>query len=169
MDLITYIESLEINSNNLLQQVKPCSISQLTFKKNESWSIMEILEHICITDRVVYSLVSRPSTNIHDSEQIIGLERFKNFGSNRERKVPAPGLLQPKGKITDLEQFEHIFITQRNSLKEELLNHTIRVDNRTHKHPLMGEMTITDWLYFMVYHSQRHLGQIKELLSEVSS
>jgi len=51
-------KKLEKNTNNLITTVKDYSIENLTSKNGAEWSILEILEHIYTTDKVIYSIVS---------------------------------------------------------------------------------------------------------------
>ena len=84
--------------------------------------------------------------------------------AEQKAKVKAPEILEPKGIINDTSTFERLFSEQRNLIKQAIENAEIVIDNRLHKHPMLGEMTISDWLYFLIHHSQRHLEQIKERL-----
>ena len=44
------------------------------------------------------------------------------------------------------------------------LGQQLVIDNRVHKHPSLGEMTVSDWLWFMIRHTERHLEQVKEVI-----
>lgn len=76
MDISTYIQHLDRNTAGILQIVKSCSSSQLTMKKDDKWSIIEILEYICVTDKVIYSIISRSSDNINQTNEIVGEENL---------------------------------------------------------------------------------------------
>ena len=84
----------------------------------------------------------------------------------RRRKVPAPEFLLPKGLIKNESEFVEKFLKQRGKLVDALENGKITIDNAITPHPLIGEMTKTDWLNFIVYHAERHLLQIKDRLAE---
>lgn len=167
MEIASYILKLDANTTEALALIKRCNETQLRYKPEGKWNTLEIAEHICSTERLVIALLSKPSANLHGEENVIGNEKLERIlVTMRARKVKAPDSLEPKGLLNTAEAFEEKFIAQRQVLKENLLNGKIIIDTRIHKHPIMGEMTITDWMYFIIHHTQRHLEQIKELMNE---
>jgi hypothetical protein len=164
MDIQSYFQMLDRNTQEAVQLASACADQELKIKKENKWSIIEILEHIAITDRLVLSFLTRPSANSSENDVVLGFEKLNRIlVGMRARKIVAPDFLQPKGEIGDIESFEKIFRKQRELLKKSLETGKIVLDNRTYKHPIMGEMTVRDWLNFMPLHAQRHLDQIKEL------
>ena len=162
MDIQTYFEELDENTTSIVQLVQSCPENQLHVKQGEAWSVMEILEHILLTERVVISLISRPSERLHTSEALFGKEKmFHLLVTRRDKKIEAPVGLHPKGNLTTSVDFEKQFVTQRNLLKQHLLDGTIVIDSKMHKHPFLGDMPIADWLYMIIHHSLRHAEQIK--------
>lgn len=171
MDIKDFIDRLNYTTNDILIIAKTCSLEQLNVKQGESWSVSEILEHLFITDKVIYELISRPSSDISSSAEIIGNERMKMLmvEQRNQRRVISPEMFRPKGEIKDWNTFEKGFLEQREKLKADITAGIIVVDNRIHKHPFLNEMTITDWLNFTVYHSQRHIDQIKDILKNINT
>jgi DinB superfamily len=171
MDIRDFIRRLNDTTNDVLQIIKTCSQEQLNFKQDESWSVSEILEHLFITDKVIYELISRPSSDINSSAEIIGNERMKKLmvEQRNQRRVIAPEIFKPKGEIKDLKTFEKSFFLNRERLKDDITTGKVLIDNRIHKHPFLNEMTITDWLNFTVHHSQRHIDQIKDILKNIDT
>lgn len=171
MDNKDFINRLDDTTNDIIHTAKTCSLEQLSFKEDESWSISEILEHLLITDRVVYEIISRPSRDMNPSDEIIGNEKMQRLmvDQRKQRRVVSPETFQPKGEITDLNTFVKTFLVQRERLKNDLTTGKIVVDNRINRHPFLNEMTITDWLNFTVHHSQRHVDQIKDILQNVNT
>lgn len=158
-----YINDLEQNTNKLLVTVKDYPIEKLTKKNGSEWSILEILEHIYITDKVIYSIVSKPSENESKITEIVGRNKLETIlVEQRNKKQQSPELLKPKGDFKNLTDFNSAFLTLRNTMKNGLSTGKIRFDNRIHNHFLLGEMTITDWLNFILFHTERHLKQIEE-------
>lgn len=82
----------------------------------------------------------------------------------RTNRLVSPEILRPKGNIADVATFEKMFVEQRELIKQDLRSGKIIVDHRVHKHPFLGDFTISDWLNFLIYHTQRHLEQIKDIL-----
>lgn len=163
IEMKKYINDIDHNTEKLIEIVKDCSIEDLNTKFNDKWSILEVLEHIYITDKVIYSIVSKPSDKESKTKEIIGLNKLEIIllGQINE-KLQSPDLLRPKGYFQNLVDFNSAFRTLRSSIKNDLMTTKIKVDNRTHNHFLLGEMTITDWLNFLLLHTERHLKQLEE-------
>lgn len=164
MDLILFIERLDQSTNTILQAAKACPPEQLQVNNEGKWSMLDIIEHLYLTDKVIFTIISRPSETIHADSEIIGNEKLhKILVERRSHTIIAPEILQPKGVINDLDTLLDFFVSQRNTLKNNLLSNKLIVDNRVHAHPFLGAMTIADWLNFTTHHTQRHLEQIKDL------
>ena len=158
-----YIKELEQNTNKLLETAKEYPIEKLTEKSDSKWSVLEILEHIYLADKVIYSIVSKPSDKESKTKELFGQNKLEVvLIDQRDKKVQSPDLLLPKGLFKNLPDFNSAFIDLRNSLKNDLITEKIKIDNRIHNHPLLGEMTISDWLNFSLFHTERHLKQIEE-------
>lgn len=157
-----YINDLDHNTEKLIETVKDYSIEDLTAKNSDKWSILEVLEHIYITDKVIYSIVSKPSDKESKTKEIIGVNKLESILVGQiNKKLQSPDLLRPKGHFQNLADFNSAFTTLRSSIKKDLITMKIKVDNRIHNHFLLGEMTITDWLNFILLHTERHLKQIE--------
>ncbi|WP_420572745.1 DinB family protein [Kordia sp.] len=158
-----YINYFELNTDKLLETIKGYPIEKLTKKNGSEWNVLEILEHIYITDKVIYSIVSKPSESESKTTEIVGQGKLETIlVDQRNKKLQTPELLKPKGHFQNLTDFNSAFSTLRNTIKNDLATEKIRLDNRIHNHFLLGEMTITDWLNFILFHTERHLKQIED-------
>lgn len=163
-----YYQRLDKNTREALILAEECSAPELAHKHEGKWSSLEILEHIVLTEHLVLAFLMKRSDKIAETDEIFGFEKLdKLIVQFRARKVSAPEVLHPKGSITDVEGFRKVFLDQRELLKQSISSGKIVIDNRVHKHPFLGEMTIRDWLNFVPLHAQRHLDQIKDLLAEI--
>lgn len=163
---VQLFEAIDRNTKQLIDLVNTLSPAQLRLKPEGKWSVLEQLEHIVLTDKIVGLLLMRPHSSVAETDTVIGQERLeKIIVTLRARKVAAPDLLQPTGSIQTAEQFTIQFTEQRNAFKEAVNNGKIVLDSRTFKHPYLGEMTVIDWYHFIPLHAHRHLEQIKEILA----
>jgi len=168
MDINKYCEILDSSSEKVLQLARSCSSKQLGFKPEGKWGILEILEHIWLTDKIIHYLISKPTDKVSQSSEIIGDTKLKRFvADGRTKKIEAPDVVKPKGNLPDIETFEELFLKHRERLKKDLKTGQIVVDNRMIKHFYMGEMTISDWLNLIVHHTHRHLKQINEVITDM--
>lgn len=165
MNIFSFTERLRQNSNGLLHLIKPLTAQQLVYKKGEEWSILQVLEHIYLTDTLVISLLSKPSEVSHHSDEIMGAGKMEHLVvKKRHIKVQAPEILRPSGIFVDAESFETRFLAQREWLTDSLADNSLVPDNRVIKHPFLGDLTAKDWLWFMIFHTERHMCQIGEMI-----
>jgi len=163
MDIKKYIKRLDQNTANVLEVVGGYTTEQLTAKTGNEWCILEILEHLLLTDNIIYKLLSRTSGNVSCTKEIIGEKEMHNILVNqRNKKVRSPEPLRPKGNLINIVDFQSGFTAIREKIKAGLITKLIVVDNRIHPHFSIGEMTIADWLNFIISHTDRHLLQIQE-------
>jgi uncharacterized damage-inducible protein DinB len=165
MDIQGYITLLNRNTGELIDLVRSKDDDTLNHKTFNNWSVLQILEHLLITERYVFELLTGPSGKKADTQELKGSERLNRIMVDmRERKAKAPDMLEPVGEVTDVKQFTNVFLASRKSLTEGLANGKIVVDERIHTHPMLGDMTVSDWLHFLLSHARRHMEQIKDVL-----
>jgi hypothetical protein len=166
VEISHFLDLLDRNTEATLALARKDGAWESSHRLSERWNVPEILEHVQLTDRIVIAIVSRPAANHHPSESIYGDDQLKRFlVDGRSRKITAPPSLNPKGVYATAEEFASVFVAQREGLKQSLKSGKLIVDNRVHKHPSLGEMTVSDWLWFMIRHTERHLEQVKEVLA----
>lgn len=166
MDVNTYLENLDKITSETLMQAKKFSPTQLTFLVKGKWSILQKLEHIFTFDRLCYDILTKPTEKISDTDELIGDVKIKQVVvDQRFMKVKSPDIVKPRGEMKNLKDFEKGFKEMRQKLKDGILTEKIKIDNRVFRHPILGDMTISDWLYFIIRHNERHLLQIKEQLT----
>ena len=136
---------------------------QLNFKPTaDSWSILEIGEHLCIVEAGVISLLAREDGEKASEKQHLSTTALKQLGLNRQEKVKAPERMIPTGKFQSADALLNAFATTRATLDESLKNKAFNLEQESFPHPRLGPMTKLDWLNFIVFHCQRHLSQMEE-------
>ena len=163
-----YIKKLEDNTKRLLDKVDSLNSDIIFSEIQEGWNINEVLEHIYLTDKAIIYFISQPSDQISNDDEIVGEGKLKRVvAEKREYKIQSPEFLKPKGEFKSIEQFKDVFSDLRSSIITDIKNGKLKIDNRIHKHFVLGDMTILDWLNFIVYHTDRHLHQIDDILNLV--
>lgn len=160
----SFIQTLDKNTSEILAVLDSIPETEIAVKYNDKWGIAEQLEHIYLTEKLVLFIVSRPTNNVSEHAELIGNEKLQRvIVGLRKRKIEAPERLKPKGDITSAAAFREVFLLNRTALKEGLTSGKIVIDRRKQNHPILGEMTMQDWLNFIIHHTQRHIEQIKDL------
>lgn len=162
-----YLTNLEKNTSAVIQLSIDLSPELLNVKEENQWSILEILEHLYITDKVIFSVLSKPSKEQSDKNEIVGQPLLnKILVEKKERRYPAPDILYPKGLFKSVEEFKVAYKDLRQSFESALKSEKIKMNNNIYKHFTMGDMTVMDWLNFMILHTERHLNQISNRIKK---
>lgn len=170
MELTVYFRMLDQSTAQMLLLTGQMPEGRLSTGPEGGWAIGQTLLHICLAERWVCDLVARPSGRTAETEELFGPAVLrKRLLEERHHKVPAPAALEPGKGFDSVGAFERQCVSRRGWLKRHLQDGTIAVDRRIHHHPLLGDMTISDWLYFLICHTCRHRAQIQDLLERATS
>ncbi len=156
---------VEKNTNELLhftQNLK--NPEQLFYQTARGWNGIQILEHIYLTDSLIAELITQSPEGIADSLNFFGENRLKQLLVEEQVPVKSPVFLIPRNKITTLKEFNEKFNIIRQQFRKSVLDNEHLNNKRFYRHPLMGEMTLSDWLLFIVFHTQRHMQQLDRLM-----
>jgi hypothetical protein len=128
-----------------------------------TWSAAEIAEHLMLVDSSVNRVLTGPAAppppeRLDKSEHIranlllqpVPMEAYGPI-------VPSPG---PKEKRALLHQLQ----STRDILRELIQTLDLHPVCLGFAHPLFGELTRAEWGWYVLYHGERHLGQVKRLL-----
>ncbi len=170
MDQVKFFDLLDRSTVDTLQLAHSLTPAQLTYARPGRWSAMQILEHICMAESSIGKILVRPADKVSEHDELMGIDKIhKLVVDERHKTVVAPERMIPTGQIATVADFETAFVAQRNALKADIASGVKIIDNRVFLHPALGEMTISDWMYFSLSHTERHLVQIQENLKEMES
>lgn len=165
-----FIVKIDKSTQDFLEILKTCSSDCVHFKNDNQWNILEVIEHVFLTDRVIYTIISSVSEARNFSPEIIGDENLqKILVTNWKETIKSPDILMPKGEITNVATLISLLVNQRELWKEDVSKGKIIIDNRIYVHPFLGKMTVIDWANFAIHHTQRHIQQIEGIIKRYSS
>ncbi|MFT5337928.1 MAG: hypothetical protein ACJAY8_001475 [Sphingobacteriales bacterium] len=164
MDFQKYCQDLQSNTEQLVNYLQShVSAEQGKVKPPSGWSVLEIVEHLFLTEKVVMKVIQTEG-EITDTEELFGDGKMEHLLLNkREVKIDAPAFVKPRGLFSTMEEALDAWKTQRDYLVQRISKEKIKADKRAFKHPFLGDMTVADWLYLIVHHSRRHQLQIEEM------
>jgi hypothetical protein len=164
MNINQYLEELNTNTTTTLELVGSYSTEALVFKNEGECSIADILEHICISDNRTIFLLKSTADNVAEVSELYGEEKLKKIVVDYKGgpKITENEIKELQGAITDFSSFEHLFLQQRNLLYDALKSGEITISNNTYKHLYLGNMTVTDWLRYLIFHTNRHMNDVKD-------
>ena len=127
-----------------------------------SWTAAQVGRHLQKSYHGIAQLLNGPSVpTARDPGDRIGQIRsdFLNF----ERKMQSPDFVRPEDKSYDkkvlVDNLERTIAQIRDTASRLDLTETCTAFSL----PVYGEMTRLEWIYFIVYHTQRHTRQLKTI------
>ena len=136
-------------------------------KDDATWSVLECIEHLAITEIGILRLLTRlpaAGSEVVEGTELLGKKRIDDALRDRTRRYAAPDFAAPRGRYANSETALGALVENRERMAGLIRSGGIQFDAGTRPHPLMGEMTKTDWFHFLLAHAERHRKQMEELL-----
>ena len=159
------IQQLIEGRDALLRAITGVSEAQARFKpRPDGWSIADCVEHIAITEDVLFGLLEKGAAN----PQGVALNpekdgRFARAVVDRSRKVGAPERVRPGGRFRSVDEArEHVVAGHERAIAYA---RECAQDLRSlfTPHPLLGEIDCYRCLLLLALHPARHAAQIEEI------
>lgn len=161
-----YEETLE----NLENAVSELSKEQMHFKPtSESWSISQCLEHIILTENMIFGMIkenmAKPENPERREEIKFADKEIMAMVVDRSEKYKAPEMLIAKGKYDDSQAAIIDLQSGRTDILSFIQNTPINeLRNRVNDSPA-GATDTYQSLLFLAGHTARHTLQIQEIKS----
>ncbi len=132
------------------------------------WSVAQVLEHIWKTDMSIIPVFRRAAK---DRRPYTGTPKGVERAADRSVKLEAPEFIRPSDEPKSRDALRQALEDARRTLiqsaralggPEELAQLGAPVP-----HPVLGELSLREWLEFVGYHEQRHVAQAREALEAV--
>jgi hypothetical protein len=136
--------------------------------KVESWSAAEIVEHLARLERGVGRLILSKSTepltaSLDDLRRARLSDNTIATVRNRATPIEAPERVRPTGIVSSQDALAQL-TEARTALKQAYTFADPSIlDGAVHDHPLLGPLTIRDWVRLTAHHQARHTNQMAEL------
>lgn len=132
---------------------------------DESWTAAQVGEHLRKSYGVVEILASPVKPTKRAPDEKIGT--IKQIMLNFETKMKSPEFIIPSSDPIDREDL--LSGLQNISSKIQSVSSSLDLSETCtgFSLPGIGEFTRLEWLHFMLYHTQRHLEQLKNIRSMI--
>ena len=156
------VEQLEETTNELLQLVSSFGeeeINSLPFK--DSWTAAQVADHITKSNAsMIRSLSEEGKISSRSIDE--GVPKLKEIFLDFTSKLQSPKFILP---TRDTYSKEIVVADLKNSIEQiKKLSNTINLSEIVN-HRVFGEITKFEILHFVVYHTQRHIYQLKKYSS----
>jgi hypothetical protein len=138
--------------------------------ESSAWSVAEILEHLYRVETGIVRLIKRgveraraagaPPEVDHDS-LLNSLDRFRLL--DRTYVVAAPEPVVPRGELDAAAALVALADSRQALMDAALAASGFALGTITYPHPLMGSLTLYQWILFVGQHELRHARQIRSI------
>jgi hypothetical protein len=153
---------LEMTEAWLVSELEGLISEQLKFRMTpESWTIMDVVEHLAIAEpqyweRVHASMTQPPAAKKPEATDAGILW----YGIDRTHRATTGEARVPKGKWSDVQESLAAFRKLRSEMRRYAAKTTEDLRSRL---LLEGNMDVYQWFLMISAHSQRHILQIREI------
>ncbi|MEX2478077.1 MAG: DinB family protein [Gracilimonas sp.] len=156
------------NTEVLLNSVRQLSDSKLNYKLDEqNWSVAEIVEHLYRSEYGIPRLFNGETQKEIDRAPDAYVDEMRKKFLESDKKMKASGVILPtegkKSKETLISKFQE----NREIIADLIDKFAPNELCLSFKHPIFGYLTRLEWIHFNIIHIERHLGQIKRVISQL--
>lgn len=170
-----FFQALQASTNALFTTLDRSNDQQANTRPAEGkWSILECAEHIFITEIIVVQLLLQAMQIEGDAlantaQERLGKNKIQTILHDRSQAYNAPDMVRPRGEIKSISEFRDLLSKTRQQLVGAFNSQQLNFNcTKTVKHPLLGDLTVLDWMNFLLSHAERHRLQIEEILSQLT-
>ncbi|CAG9606977.1 DinB family protein [Pseudoneobacillus rhizosphaerae] len=149
----------------VLKSVIGLTDSQLNEKPTGKWSIMQVLEHLYLLERLI---VHQMSKLMNSDEEAVIEDKPINQIIDRTSKFDAPSYVTPSDEFMTLTTIQEKLHKSRSALEAFIVDaDEEKMLKRTIPHPVFGPFHLKQWVEIIGWHEKRHLEQIEEIKAEL--
>lgn len=166
------VKHLQESKANLLNKVKGLSEAQLNFKASpESWSIAECVEHIAISENMIWGMaqgaLKAEADPAKHSEVKMTDDGIIGMITNRDQKVKTQEPFEPKNTFGSYKETLKAFTTTRDEHIGYVKKTSDDLRNHYNEFPF-GLVDTYQTILFMSGHTKRHTAQIEEVMANAN-
>ena len=162
-------EYLVSTRDQVLKEASGLTEAQWSYKPGaDRWSVGEVVEHLALTEPFLFELhektLKTPPAAPDKREATKGkVEVIRAKIPDRTNKATAPEPLKPAGSLGDRAKVLAAFRERRGKTLDYVDN--VSADLRAHvsEQSPLGPVDAYQWLLYIAAHTERHLGQIREV------
>jgi len=136
----------------------------------ESWSVLECVAHVTLTERALMSRLKEAKDGGHSHEDRAREEKFEGLALNRSRRIEAPPPVRPDCNSKTLAQAVEDFNATRRDTVRFVQEFGGDLRSWLTVHPLITRpVNCYEMLLLIALHPARHAQQIAEIRERLSS
>ncbi len=148
---------------SLIKLLISLSEEQLNFKPKQGWSAAQVGEHIMKSYASVETLNGKTSETQRPIDQ--KLDSVRTLFLDTSIKMDSPTEILPSREKNSKRQLIKGLENRIEQIKEVIQNKDLSLTCVDFAIPEYGEFTRFEWIWFNIYHTQRHIFQLKNIVS----
>jgi uncharacterized damage-inducible protein DinB len=129
---------------------------------DDAWSVADVLEHLARAERGIARLIAQRGRDEPVSQAAaVPLDIGRVRG--RSERIDAPERIRPTGTMTAAEALRALDETRAQMRAAVLAAKSPSLDGCTYPHPVLGVLTLRDWISFVAHHEARHAAQVSAI------
>jgi hypothetical protein len=133
-----------------------------------SWSILEVVEHLVIVERVSLLRLSSAKTVDPRPRDTARERELTARAQNRSVRISAPEPARPAGRFASADDALQAFLGARAQTIRFADEREAALTSIPINHPVFGPITGVEALILLAAHTRRHMAQIREIAAAVS-
>lgn len=160
---------LKENTELLIETVTNIPDSKFNIQPQEgSWSVAQVVEHLYRSEFGIPKLFQGKTQKDIDRAPDAYIDQMRKQFLESDRKMEASGVILPTEEEKSKEELIAKFELNRTKITELIGKLDEDELCLSFKHPILGYLTRQEWVHFNIIHTQRHLGQIQRILSQLN-
>ncbi|MBY0123794.1 DinB family protein [Bacillus sp. S/N-304-OC-R1] len=156
-------DNLYETRNNLVKEITLLSDTELNRKPDMNmWSIAQVCHHLVLVEEASIKAIA---WGLKDNDRTSKERKNIHLILDRTKKIKAPKIVEPDEKLFEVPQIIDLLNESRNKLMAFLstIEDKAILEEKSVKHPALGELPLDQWIEQIYLHEQRHIEQIKEI------
>lgn len=162
-EIIAQISKTYNGLTNLIISFSPEEMNMIPFK--DSWTAAQVITHITKSNISITQALKMKAKASHRNPDV-RVQELKDIFLDFNTKLQSPDFILPEKDVYDKET---VFTKLEQSIAR-LTEESERVNlSEAIHHPAFGDITKLELLHFVVYHTQRHIHQLKNIFQFVEN
>ncbi|AEW02139.1 hypothetical protein A4D02_08980 [Niastella koreensis] len=160
------LQDFEEATNGYLDIVSGLSQDEINTVPNPgSWTAAQVTEHLCKSDIGMLRALNGPVYPTNRPPDA-GVDNLRTVFLDFSTKLQSPDFIIPEDTTYDKDILMEAFKAGR----EQIGNAIISLDlTASCQMPIFGEPTRLELIYFVIFHTQRHINQVKRISEKLVS
>jgi hypothetical protein len=174
--LAELVDYVEVQRAALLAAIEPIPEARREERPDpDCWSVAEVLEHLHRVERGIARLAAQGIERARvqgvgperSEESVLGLlDAFQL--ARRSQKIATPEPVAPRGAYTAAQALVALAESRQALLSTLASADGLALGQITYPHPLLGVLSLYQWVLFVGQHEARHALQIQEIAGRLA-